>query len=200
MTTAVDIVNLALTRIKYTTPIGSFFEGSTASRVAVQVYAQTRDALFSSKDWEFLRKEVSLGNPVKTAPAGGYGATPWDPTTNPVVPWIYEYFYPADCIEIRSLRPTPVFIPEFAPQFTRFVTAFDSPNKVVLTNLYQPLANITARVVDPDEWQDAMFTETLIDALAVQFEKHFGDGDPNKINLAERDTAQAMAVADTRRG
>ena len=202
MATAVeDLVNLALTRIKYPTPIGSIFEGSVAARFALQIYGQTRDNIFGERDWPFLRREVSLGAAIKTAPVGGYGTGNWNPAVNPPPPWIYEYTYPTMCIEIRSLRPTPIFIPEFTPFFTRFVTAYDSnlQAKVVLTNLPTPLAIITGQVLNPNEWQDSNFTEALIDALAVQFEKHFGQ-DPNMVQLAERDAQLSTNVAEQRRG
>lgn len=196
-----DLINQALSRIRYAVPVGSIFEGSVASRAALQVYGQTRDALFNAKDWDHLRTEVSLGAPVKTAPPGGYGTTPWDPINNPPPPWVYSYNYPDLCVQIRSLRPLPIFIPEFTPQFIRFVTAYDtvSGTKVVLTNAYQPLAVITGQINDPNEWRDAAFTEALIDALAVQLEKHVSD-DANKVMLAEKDAAQAEAIADGRRG
>ena len=202
MTTITDLCNMALTRIKYPTPIGSPYEGSVASRIALQIYAQTRDNLFGEKDWPFLRRVVSLGNPIKTAPPGGYGDVAWNPAVNPPIPWIAEFTYPSQCIEIRSLRPTPVFIPEFTPFFTRFVTAYDTvlQAKVVLTNLLAPVAVISGQVLDPNEWQDSNFTEALVDALAVQFEKHFGDGDVNKVQLAERDAQLSTAVAEQRRG
>ena len=202
MTAVEDLCNNALRRIRYPTPIGSIYEGSVASRVALEIYGQCRDNLFGEKDWPFLRREVSLGAPIKTAPPGGYGVTPWNPATNPPPPWIFEFAYPSMCIEIRSLRPTPIFIPEFTPFYSRFVTAYDTllSQKVVLTNLLNPLAVISGQVLNPDEWQDSNFTEAMIDALAVQFEKHFGDGDPNKINLAERDAQISTNQAEARRG
>lgn len=197
-----DLCNTALARIRYSPPIGSIYEGSIASRIALQFYGQTRDNLFGEKDWPFLRRQVSLGAPIKTAPPGGYGTTAWDPNTNPPPPWVYMYTYPDACIEIRSLLPTPIFIPVFTPNFTRFVTAQDSVSgeKVVLTNLYLPLAVMTGQVNDPNEWKDSNFTEALIDALAVQFEKHVPEGDVNKIQLAERDAGQSMEIASQRRG
>lgn len=202
MTSVVDICNLALTRVRYPTPIGNIYEGSRASRFAVQIYAQTRDNLFGERDWPFLRQDVDLGAPIKFAPPGGYGASPWDPNTNPPLPWQYEYTYPANCIEVRSVRPVPPVIPEYNPQPNIFVTAFDTVlrTKVVLTNLLGAQALITGRVIDPNEWQDSNFTEALVDALAVQFEKHLSDADVNRIILAERDATQTTEIAQARRG
>lgn len=202
MTTVVDIVNLALTRVRHGPPVGSLYEGSRASRVALQIYGQTRDELFGILDWPFLRQDVSLGAAIKSAPVGGYGVSPWDPNVNPPLPWQFEFAYPANCIEVRSVRPVPPILPEYNPQPNIFVTAFDTVlrTKVVLTNLPDAQAMITGRVTDPNEWLDSNFTEALVDALAVQFEKHFGDGDVNKIVLAERDATQTAEIAQARRG
>jgi hypothetical protein len=147
-------------------------------------------------------QQVSLGAPLKTAPPGGYPpGRPWNPTTDPEQPWIFEYAYPANCIEIRALRPSAVLIPEFTPMFTRFTTADDTitQTKVVLTNLPNAMANITGRVIDPNEWQDSNFTEALVDALAEQFQKWL-PADPNKIQMAEADTQRAITTAQDRPG
>lgn len=197
-----DLLNSALMRSGYPTRIGNIFEGSAASRAALEFYGQTRDNLFGAKDWPFLRQQVSLGAPLKTAPPGGYGPNrAWNPVTDPPVPWVLEYAYPANCIEIRSLRPTSVVIPAFTPMFTRFTTADDtaSGNKVVLTNLFGANAVITARVTDPNQWQDSNFTEALIDALAVQFQKWL-PADPNRIQMADQDTDKAVMTAQARPG
>lgn len=197
-----DLLNTALRRVGYSSPIGSIFEGSSASRAALEFYSQTRDNIFGVADWQFLRQQVSLGAPLKTAPPGGYPpGRAWNPVTDPPVPWVYSYAYPADCIEIRSLRPTSVLIPEFTPMFTRFTTADDtvSHTKIVLTNLSNAQAVITGRIVDPNQWNDSNFTEALIDALAVQFQKWL-PADPNKIQMAEADTDKAVTIAQARPG
>ena len=77
-------------------PIGTIWEGSPASRVALEVYGQTRDALLNNEDWPFARRAVGLAL-LKTAPVGGYAGLPW---TNAYPPpqWIYEYAYPDACI------------------------------------------------------------------------------------------------------
>lgn len=201
MTTVVDIINLALTRVRYPVPVGNVYEGSKASRIALQIYSQTRDNIFGIADWPFLRQDVDLGAPIKTAPSPGYSG-PWDPNVNPPLPWKFQYTYPPNCIEVRSVRPVPSLIPEYNPQPNIFITAFDTimRTKVVLTNLLGAQAMITGRVIDPAEWQDSNFTEALVDALAVQFEKHLPDGDVNRIVLAERDSTQTTEIAQARRG
>lgn len=193
-----DILNSALRRVGYPTPIGQIMEGSRAARVALDFYAQTRDALFSEFDWSFARQAVSLGNPIKTAPVGGYGANPWNPATNPPPPWIFEYAYPDNCINVRSVRPVPILIPEPMPRVNIFAQAFDNllGQKVVLTNLANAQAVITARVTDPNEWQDNDFIEALIDRLALLFTKNLG-GDANAVQIAEHESTAAGNIAAT---
>lgn len=200
-TSVEDILNSALRRVKYPTPIGSIWEGSRASRIALDYYGQTRDALLNDRDWDFARQVVNLGDPIKTAPPGGYGTNPWDANTNPPLPWLYEYPYPPNCIVIRSLRPIPAVLPERNVLPNIFVAGNDtiSHAKVVMTNLLHAQATITGRITDPSQWQDAGFVEALIDQLAVMFEKNLSD-DQNPIQLAERDAQQVAAMADARRG
>lgn len=200
-TSVEDLCNAALRRVKYPTPIGSIWEGSRASRIALDYYSQTRDNLLNDRDWDFARQSVSLGAAVKTAPAGGYGATTWDPALYPPLPWQYEYAYPSNCILVRAVRPTPVTLPERNVLPNIFVVGNDTSSglKVVLTNLASAMAIISAKITDPSKWQDAGFEEALIDALAVVFEKQFST-EQNPIQLAERDAQQMVASADVRRG
>ena len=201
MTSVVDILNFALSEVGYPTPIGSIYEGSRASRLALTFYTQVRDDLFSSKVWEFLRRVVSLGTPVKTAPVGGYVVPAWNPTVNPPLPWQYEYAWPVDCMEIRSVRPVPLVLPEYDVGPNIFVAGVDSVSglKVVLTNLANAQAIITSRVTDPDEWQDNNFIQALINKCAVAFSKGFRS-DLNNILEAEQTAQRSVENADVRRG
>ena len=194
-----DICNAALRRVGYPTPIGNMYEGSRASRVALDFYSQTRDALFSEFDWSFLQQEVDLGMPIKTAPPSGYGVTPWNPAVNPPPPWIYEFSYPANCINVRSVRPLPLFIPEAMPRVNIFQQVYDAQlaAKVIVTNLARPLAIITGRVTNPAEWQDNDFIDSLIERLAVLFGRELGK-DPNDTQIGERMAVQAKTEAEER--
>lgn len=194
-----DILNAALRRVGYPTPIGNIYEGSRAARVALDFYAQTRDALFSEFDWSFLQQEVDLGNPIKTAPAAGYGTTPWNPATNPPPPWVYEFTYPDNCINVRSVRPLPLFIPEQLPRVNIFQQVYDAQlrQKVIVTNIARPLAIITARVTDPAEWQDNDFIDSLIERLAVHFAREL-HMDPNVVNQDQRMAQQATIESEAR--
>ena len=198
--TVEDICNAALRRIKYPTPIGSMYDGSAAARVALDTYSTTRDALFTETDWPFTRQMVTLSL-LKTAPPGGYPNGVWT-SAYPPLPWIYEYGYPPGCLKIRSLRPTPSIVPEFAPTTNLFETAYDSAlqQKVILTNLVNAQANITAQITDPTEWQDPNFTEALIERLAALFARSdLISENPNDRQMNERDASMAAAVADARR-
>lgn len=197
-----DICNMALIRVGYPTPIGNLYEGSPAARVAVQAYSQTRDLLLRMRDWGFTRQTVSLGAPLKTAPVGGYAATPWT-TAYPPIDWIYEYPYPDNCIEVRALLPNPT-IPNQMPRYVAFEKASNSDlnRTVILTNLANAFASITALVDDPAQWTDAGFTEALITALTAIFARAFPTKDAN-VNaevLADTRMGQAGAAANARQG
>lgn len=198
-TTVTELVNQALRRIGYKTEIGYIFEGSEASRAALTVYGQTRDDILRSKDWPFARRSVAL-TVLKTAPVGGYGLTPWS-DAYPPAPWIYEYAYPTDCVEMRAVRPTPTVIVEMDPQPNIFVEASDTtqaPSKVVLTNLANALAVYTGRIIDMSQWEP-MFTEAFVDALGRRMAAALGaSGDAVKMQY-QLEQASA-AAADRVRG
>jgi hypothetical protein len=197
-TSVEDLLNQALRAIGYPTPIGSIYEGSRASRIGVEIYGQTRDELLRTGNWPFARQAVALVA-LKTAPVGGYGASNWT-NAYPPPPWVYEYAYPTACLDIRSVRPVPIMIPEMNPVTHRFIVASDpsvEPSKVVLTNLGNAQAVITAQVTDPTAWESS-FSQALIDALALQFQQALSPGDAEKMRAAQ--AAQADAEAETRRG
>jgi hypothetical protein len=201
MPTAVeDLCNEALRRINYPTPIGYIMEGSRASRVAVQLYGQTRDDLLRGSDWDFARQAVGLAL-LKTAPVSGYSATPWT-TAFPPPPWIYEYAYPAGCLMIRSVRPVPVVIPEFDPQPNIFVLGNDAslspPARVILTNLGGAQAVYTGQVTDPNQWNSS-FQEALVEALARRFGEALNP-DPNLAKERGEEEQGSEIAAPMRRG
>lgn len=195
-----DVINTSLRRIGYPTPIGYIYEGSRASRAAVEVFAQTRDRTLEARDWLFARQEVSLVL-LKTALVGGYGLTPWT-NTYPLLPWIYEYDYPDGCMAIRAIRPTPVLIPQFDPVPSIFTTANDpsyTPSrKVVLTNVAGAIACFTARITDPDLWvQEPSFLEAMIEALALRLQEALNP-QPDEVKLRAAEASTGMTMADDR--
>lgn len=191
-----DLLNQALRRIGYQVPIGYILEGSKASRVAIEFYSQERDDLLSINDWQFARREVNL-TIIKTAPVGGYNiSVPWTPAY-PLLPWVYEYAYPAQCLQVRSIRSAQAIIPDFDPSPNIFTVANDNalmvPAKVILSNVAVAVASITAQVTDPAQWADAQFIEALIDRCALRFQENLNpQPDEVKMRAAEDQVGQAM--------
>ncbi|MEO6779421.1 MAG: hypothetical protein ABI196_00615 [Bradyrhizobium sp.] len=181
-------------------PIGTIWEGSRASRTALEVYGQARDELLLKRDWPFARQAVSLAL-LKTAPVGGYGIAPWT-SASPPPPWIYEYGYPASCIMVRALRGVPFIIPDFDPKPRNFVIANDASlgttSKVILTNLAGAQAVITGRIVDPTIF-DPGFTEALVSALALRLQEALSPDAQQVKDRAAEEQSSAM-IADARRG
>ena len=195
-----DIVNQALRRIGYPTPIGYLLEGSPAARAAVEVYGQTRDNLMRDADWDFARQSALLIL-QKTAPINGYGwANPWS-NVYPPVPWLFQYAYPVGALLVRSVRPTPTILLAFDPQPNIFTLADDptqTPSKVILTNLANAVAVYTAQITDPTLW-NASFTEALIAALATRLQAALNP-EPNAEKGRVQEEAQTAGMAVARPG
>lgn len=174
MTLPADLINRALDLAGAKFSIGDPEEGTHEAQVALRHYVDTVYLLLQQRDWGFARQAVPL-TLLKTAPVGGYGATPWT-SAYPPIPWIYEYAYPANCIKVRSVRRTPVLIPVNIPAPNIFVEANDtaSGDKVILTNLASAQAVITGAVMDCNEWQDQTFTDMVVEALAMRFKTPLG--------------------------
>lgn len=133
-----DIVNLALRRIGYELRVGSLLDGSEAANQALDIYAQTRDDLLRQNDWGFAERNVAL-TVLKTAPAGGYfPPTNWS-STYPPLPWAFEYDYPADCLKVRSLKESSLFLFNPDPQ----PVLFDTANDYVASETQEQLTAIT---------------------------------------------------------
>lgn len=189
-----DVVNAALARVGYKQFVGNLHDGSMASQVALQIYGQTRDDMLKGGDWDFASRTATLAL-IKSAPVGGYipGFTPWDPVTYPPLGYRYEYGYPADCLEVRSVRPTPIFVTNADPRPWPFRISNDNnympARRVVLTNLGDAVAVYTGRVVDLTT-MPVDFVQALVETLA----------EPMGVALNAMDAAKAAAVesrADT---
>jgi len=163
-----DVINIALVRIGYKTRVGSIWEGSMASKLALSIYAQTRDELLRSFDWSFAERNVGM-TLIKQAPAGGYVPPLVWSSDYPPVPWLYEVAYPTDAMKIRAVKNTPIFVPDFAPQPYVFSvnndTSLAEPEKVILCNVYPGIIVYTGQVTNPQDWEPD-FTEALAAALA----------------------------------
>lgn len=190
-----DVVNAALSRIGWKRRVGSLYDGSEASKVALDIYGQTRDEQLRLFDWGFAERDLTL-TLLKTAPVGGYVPPVVWSSAYPILPWIFEYGYPADCLKLRALRGTPIFIPEFDPKPVEFRIANDNslmpPAKVVLSNLSNAIMVYTGRVTDPTTWEPD-FTESLIAALGRRLAPSLANLDAEKIE-AQDEAAETISA------
>ena len=164
-----DIVNAALVRIGHHNQVGNLYDGSRAAQAALAIYGQTRDALLRDGDWGFAQRNVTL-TLLKSAPPYGYvPPTTWDPTLYPPLNFLFEYGYPADCLRVRSLRPTPFFIPNFNPTPVEFSidndNSYTPARRVILSNLANAVCVYTGRVTDPTTMA-VDFVQALVEALS----------------------------------
>lgn len=185
-----DVVNGALAHLGTKRRIGNLYDGSDESKKALDIYGQARDALLRSFEWGFAERNVLL-NLLKVAPVGGYNqATPWT-AAYPMLPWIFEYAYPADMLKLRSLRPSITPVPNFDPAPSVFRIANDTvanvQQKVILTNSETAVAVYTGQVTDPTLWEPS-FTDALIEDLARRLAAGIAGLDAEKLE------AQADAV------
>lgn len=188
-----DLANNALVRMGYKLRVGSLYDGSLAAKKLLDIYAQTRDELLCEQDWGFAERNIAL-TLLKSAPVAGYiPPAGWDPAVNPPVPWLFEYGYPGDCLKVRALKTTPIFVPNFDPQ----PSVYDTPNdnylspaqRVIVCNVPAALLVYTGQVTDPITW-DVGFVELLADGLA----RRLGPA------LVGGSAAQMEAVAEQRQG
>lgn len=195
-----DVVNLALVRIGYKTRIGSLYEGSTASKAALSIYAQTRDEILRSFDWSFAERNTPM-TVIKTAPKGGYvPPTIWS-TLYPPVPWRYEIEYPADCLKVRAVKNVPLFVTDLDPQPYQFSIDNDNslapPRKVILCNVSPGIIVYTGQVTDPANWEPD-FAEELAASLGRHLAPILVGLQPAQ--MAAQDEAQAATAAENTRG
>lgn len=204
----VDLVNQSLRGIGYRHRIADIYEGSPASRAALEIYGQTRDELLRSEDWDFARRKLSLTLLKGPPPPGGYNPQqPWDPTF-PAPGWLYEYAYPADMIELGAILPPPFLFPDRDPKPAVFRIDNDplpvpaDPTvpgaKVVLTNIAGAIAVYRARVTDPSAWNPG-FTATIVERLAAKLTIALAH-DLNLMRATAADSIATGMVADRRRG
>lgn len=191
-----DMVNLALARIGHADRIASIWEGSKAAKQALDIYSQTRDAVLRAGEYGFSERNVSLSL-LKSAPATGYfPPNPWNGTTHPPPPWLFEYTYPDDCLKVRSVKGVPLFVMEFDPQPNVFVIEndqyFTPSRKVILCNVPDAMLVYTAQVTDPTRWE-ADFIEAFAAELGRRLAPVLANMEAAK--FAAADAAQATATA-----
>lgn len=223
-----NIVNQALLDIGYRGPrIADIREGSEAAGAALEVYGETRDEIFLAQDWPFARAAgVALALLKGPPPPGGYNPIqPWS-TIYPPGNWLYEYAYPADCIELYAVTKPPGAMPDLDPrpqlwridndavptlsgpyqiynpqtgQFQGVVpTAAGPPQKVILANVPGALAVYRRSVTNPALWEPS-FIAMLVDALGKKLALSLGGG-PQVEQARTQDLAPLSAIAGRHNG
>lgn len=192
-----DVANLSLARIGWKGKrIGSLLEGSMASKLILDVFSQTRDAILETTDWDFAERNVDM-TLLKQAPPGGYiPPNVWNPTQYPALPWLYSYAYSqTDIIKVRAIRNQPIFVMDFDPQPIPFQVANDNTympaQKVILCNVPSAILVYTGQITDFTVWEtDAI--EALAAALARRIAPSLANMDAEKIEAM--DEAQSLEV------
>jgi hypothetical protein len=147
----VDICNRALIAIGSRNKITSLSDDTEEGQTCNMLYAQLRDQILGMAPWNFARKTATL-NLVKAAPG-----TPASPVTNasqwisayPAPPWMYEYVYPSDCLQLRYVVPQPgiydIGLPIFPTAQYTYEGILGAPPQqfVVTTDIVGPVKAIT---------------------------------------------------------
>lgn len=168
------VVNNALDQIGYARHIGSIWEGTPPARVALDLWAQTRDSLLLRLEPEWARKDAKLvqnkAAPNVAGSTANYDVIPWS-DTYPPLPWLYEYFTPADCLYPLQVKASVLTLPNWRPRAIPFRHVIDVVD-VILTNEPNAILIYIARVLDPDLWESD-FTDAMIQLLAQKMQAEF---------------------------
>lgn len=181
-----NIINRALLSIGSQSQVSSLNEGSAQANAAATLYTPTFEQLGRSAPWNCLRKEATL---TLLAAAQGTPENP-DGTTLllPPVPWLYQYAYPSDCLQMRFIVPSlsnsvsgvPIFsVNTGAPtgiynnRNIPFAVAYatdtnNNPINIILTNQTQAIAVYTVNQPNPQIW-DSLLQGAMVASLAAFF-------------------------------
>lgn len=213
--TDVSICNRALQAIGTRTAIASLTESSVEARNCNLIYADTRDEVLQMAYWNFAQKTNYLSL-LKSAPATPSNpastANQWS-TAFPAPPWLYEYAYPTDCIQMSRIVQqiqnyyvgTPytsggsATYPYAVGPGSPFKVSTDTDTQgnqqsVILTNQYQAIGVYTMRITNPGLF-GAQFVEALVQALAAKLVLALS----GQVALANTKFAQANAVIQAAR-
>jgi hypothetical protein len=207
MTSVTNIANRALQSIGTRSTISALTEQSPEARNFNLIYEDTRDEVLSMAHWNFTRKTAILSL-LKQAPG-----TPGSPSVTamqwsslyPSPPWLYEYAYNSDCLQMRYIMgqwqyntaTIPImsnngqapYLTDMAPT-ALWIAAGDVDSNgnqinVVLTNQYQAIGVYTQRITNPALFSP-LFVQALVAACAAKLAMSLtGDKDLAKLKFAE---------------
>lgn len=189
-TTEVELANQALGTISARGRIVTLNERSEEAETVNLYFNDTRDALLRAAPWNFARRvdylslfRAAPGTPENPSPGDGY----WHPD-QPPPGFLYDYYYPADCVKFRAVIPQinsgsgltpPLFsvpswttVPLANTPVVRFLvgTAFNDAEQeitVISTNQRLAVGVWIRRVTNVSLW-DPSFKQAFIDALACR--------------------------------
>jgi hypothetical protein len=147
MTTSIDLVNRALEQIGAQTQIAALNDGTAAGNAAGVIYNEIVQMVLRALNPDFSRTTITL---IKT------------PNIVIPPPYAFEYFYPADCLRIREVRPAVGAYDQLDPQPVRKAVATDKQVKVILTHLAAAQLVYTTSSVT----ENALTSETIVRHLA----------------------------------
>lgn len=159
MATVVSICNLALSNIGKDN-INDLTEKSAEARACNQLYAQTRDVLLQSFPWAVAGKTVALGALDNDKPGV----------------WRHSYAQPADCLQIRWIRPRyagdaaippETLKPDLDEAGREMQYAYALEGDRLYCDLSPALLRYTCRLTDPTKYSP-LFIEALAWHLAVR--------------------------------
>lgn len=221
-----DVCNQALSACGSRLLIGDIYEGTPQSRACLEIYGQTRDEALRAGEWSFAYGQATLTLLKGPPPPGGYPPmTPWA-TIYPPPNWLYEYAYPADCVELRDMIRVPGPLPILDPkpilyridndatpvlsgpipliingQYSGALpTVSGPPQRVILSNASRALAIYTRRVTNPLLWEP-LFVATLVGALAKKLAvSPLFASSPDLMKSLPGETAATGALAQQHQG
>lgn len=178
-----SICNRSLLSVGARSNISNLTEGSTESDACSVLFVPTFESLARTAPWGCLRAQVTLTLIAAAAgtPENVDGTSPLPPS-----PWLYQYAYPSDCLQIRYLVPSfPNPSTGSAPLTTAsllaltvvgigqipFAVAYatdnsNNPIETILTNQTQAQAVYTVNQSNPVIW-DSLFQSAMVASLAA---------------------------------
>jgi hypothetical protein len=143
-----SIINQSLDLVGHKRHIGSIYDGSTAARVALNAYAETRDEVLAMRPWMFARAFTNLVRSTELTALTGQ----------------YAWLRPESAIVILDVYP-----PErTSPEPTRWFERYYTDGRLIITSFTPAQSAITQRILDPDDWSPD-FTFAVIQSLARRF-------------------------------
>ncbi len=146
-----DIVNIALAKVGYKLRVGSLTtEGTLHAKKALDIYAQTRDALLRAGDFGFSKQIIA-------ATATGQP---------PPFPWSAEYAYPQTCLKVRQIFDASyVAAPNDPLPYDWEIGNNSLGNRVVWCDARGATFVVTSQITNPVQW-DTLFVRMFADDLA----------------------------------